>query len=241
MFLRGPATRDCAVSFVMRRIAPYTRFSPVGKSTSSASGLPGEFHRPAAILTQLGQEMGTGGDMPGQAAEMANMDFAGIGSAGPVAYAGDGAPVHVAFGPRFPVVPVFFRVVGTFLILVAAAMWVLPGSTTDADLVLMKLGASLFFLFCGVAVVMVHHSDNVPEACFDPIRREFRVLVKTAAGQPRVVLRRGYDTIGRAHFQNNRVELYDFDGRLLLGLRVTDPARHAALERQLRQLVNICS
>ena len=222
-------------------MAPYTRFSPVGKSTSAASGLPGEFHRLAAILTHFGQEMGTGGETPGQAAEMANMDFAGMGSAGPAAYAGDGTPVHVAFGPRFAVVPVFFRVVGTFLILVAAAMWALPGSTMEADLVLMKLGASVFFLFCGVAVLMVHHADNTPEVCFDPIRRELRVLVKSPDGQPHVVLRRGYDSIGRARFQNNRVELYDFDGRLLLGVRVTDPARRTALETQLRQLVNICN
>lgn len=175
-----------------------------------------------------------------EAAEMANLDHAGLGSPGPAAYAGDGTPVHVAFGPRFAVVPVFFRFVGTFLILVAAAMWALPGSTVEADLVLMKLGASLFFLFCGVALVMFHHAENVPEVCFDPIRRELRVLVKSGDGQPHVVLRRGYDSLGRAHFRNNRVELYDFDGRLLIGLRVTDPARRAALESQLRQLVNIC-
>jgi len=66
MILRGPATRDCAVSFVMRRMAPYTRFRRVGKSASSGADLPGEFHRLAAILTHFGQEMGNGGDMPGR-------------------------------------------------------------------------------------------------------------------------------------------------------------------------------
>ncbi len=135
----------------------------------------------------------------------------------------------------------FFRFIGTFLILVASAMWFLPGSQTDADLVIMKLGVSLFFLLCGLALVMIHHADNVPEVCFDPIRRELRVLVKSGDGQPQTVLRRSYESLGRAHFHKKRVELYDFDGRLLLGVKVRDPARHAALQAQLRQLVNICN
>ncbi|TDK49823.1 hypothetical protein [Antarcticimicrobium luteum] len=168
------------------------------------------------------------------------MDFAGLGPAGPAPYIGDGTPLLIAFGPRYPVVLTVFRAVGVFLILTASAMWFLPGSRSDADLVLLKLGASLFFLLCGLALVMIHHSDNMPEVCFDPIRRELRVLVKAADGLPHVVLRRGYDSLGRVRFHKKRVELYDFDGRLLLGLRLSDPARRAALRSQLRQLVPIC-
>ncbi|TDE40306.1 hypothetical protein [Antarcticimicrobium sediminis] len=134
-----------------------------------------------------------------------------------------------------------FRASGVFLILVASAMWFLPGSQSDADLVIMKLGTSLFFLFCGLALVMIHHSDNLPEVCFDPIRRELRVLVRAVDGQPHIVLRRGYDSLGRVRFHKNRVELYDFDGRLLLGLKVADPIRRAALRSQLRQLASICN
>jgi len=222
-------------------MASYTRFSRGDKPAWTWAGVPGEFHLLAAILTHFGPEMGSGAGQLDRAAEMGQIDFAGLGPVAPEPYAGDGTPVHVGFGPRFALVPVFFRFIGTFLILVAAAMWVLPGSASDADLVLMKLGASLFFLFCGVALVMIHHEENAPEVCFDPIRRELRVLVKSADGQPHVVLRRGYDSLGRVHFHNGRVELYDFDGRLLLGLRVSDPVRRAALENQLSQLVNICS
>jgi len=169
------------------------------------------------------------------------MDFAGLGPAGRAPYAGDGTPVRVAFGPRFPLVPTLFRAAGTFLILVASAMWLLPGSQLSADLVVMKLGASLFFLFCGLALVMIHHADNTPEVCFDPIRRELRVLVKSADGTPRTVMRRSYESLGRVAFHKTRIELYDFDGRLLMALRVGDPARRAGVEAQLRQLVHICS
>ncbi len=175
------------------------------------------------------------------AAIMSKMDFAGFGPVAPAAYNGDSAPVRFAFGPRFPVARTLFRAAGVFLILVASAMWFLPGSQSDADLVIMKLGVSLFFLFCGLALVMIHHSDNMPEVCFDPIRRELRILVHAADGQPHIVLCRGYDSLGRVRFYKSRIELYDFDGGLLLSLKVADPSQRAALRAQLRQLVSICN
>ena len=202
-------------------------------------GLPGEFHPGAAMMTQFAPGMRLGGRTNrDEAAAMVRMDFAGVG---PAPYAGDRAPILITCGPRFPVVATMFRTVGVFLILVASAMWFLPGSQFAADLIVMKLISSLFFLLCGVALVMIHHSDNAPEICFDPIRREFRVLVKAADGRPHIVLRRSYESLGRVQFQKTRVELYDFDGRLLMNLRVTDPGRRAALQAQLRQLVTICS
>ena len=175
------------------------------------------------------------------ATDMAETEFAGNGPARPAPYMGDGTPLQVAFRPRYPLVATVFRAIGVFLILIASAMWFLPDSRLDADLILLKLGASLFFLFCGLALVMIHHSDNAPEVCFDPVRRELRVLANSADGALHIVLRRSYGSLGQVKFYKNRVELYDFDGALLLGLQLSDPARRAALRAQLCQLVPICA
>lgn len=175
------------------------------------------------------------------AKQMAKVDYAGYAPAGSAPSAGDGTPLQIAFGPRYALVPMFFRSVGVFLILVASAMWFLPGARAEADLVLLKLGASLFFLFCGLALVMIHHSDNTPEVSFDPVRRELRVLVNATSGDPHVVLRRSYESLGQVQFYKSRVELYDFDGRMLLSLAIPDAARRAALQAQLRRSVPICT
>eukprot|EP01022_Parablepharisma_sp_SALTPOND_P030723 TRINITY_DN77259_c0_g1_i1.p2 TRINITY_DN77259_c0_g1~~TRINITY_DN77259_c0_g1_i1.p2 ORF type:complete len:227 (+),score=62.31 TRINITY_DN77259_c0_g1_i1:274-954(+) len=183
--------------------------------------------------------MHPGGLRQKDASDMAELDFGGYTPAGPVPFSGDGTLLQIAFGPRYPLVPVLFRAVGVFLILAASAMWFLPGSRSETELILLKLGASLFFLLCGLALVMLHQPENAPEVCFDPIRRELRVVANSADGAPHVVLRRGYESLGQVRFYKSRVELYDFDGRLLLNLRIGDPERRAALEAQLRQLVPI--
>lgn len=174
-------------------------------------------------------------------ANMAQPDVLGPAPAVPAPYTGDRTSVEIAFGPRYPLVPLVLRAVGVFLILTASAMWFLPGGQAEADLILLKLGASLFFLLCGLALVMIHDAGNVPEVCFDPVRRELRVLVAAPDGEPHIGLRRSYESLGQVKFHKARLDLYDFDGRLLMRLRVPDPERRAALRAQLRQSVPICT
>ncbi|MEY8837878.1 hypothetical protein AB9K41_02430, partial [Cribrihabitans sp. XS_ASV171] len=126
-------------------------------------------------------------------------------------------------------------------ILSSAAMWVMPGVTLSAEVALMKFGSSLFFLLCGLALLMMHHADNQPDAYFDPIRRELRVLQKNNRGRPHTILRRSYETLGSARFRDRQVELYDVDGSLLLKLPVQSPEVRQALRMQLSGLVNITS
>lgn len=171
---------------------------------------------------------------------MPQPDVLGPAPAVPAPHTGDRTSVEIAFGPCYPLVPLVLRTVGVFLILTASAMWFLPGGQVAADLILLKLGVSLFFLFCGLALVMIHDADNVPAVCFDPVRRELRVLIPAADGEPYIGLRRSYESLGQVRFHKTRLDLYDFDGRLLLRLRVPDPERRAALRMQLRQSVPIC-
>jgi len=136
---------------------------------------------------------------------------------------------------------VLVRGLGSFLVVTAAAMWFLPGSQTDTDLVVMKLGVSLFFLLSGISLMLLADGVERPRACFDPIRRELRVLAPAVGGRCKTVLRRSYESLGRVEFLRKGVALYDMEGRLLLRLGLQDARQRSALRDQLSRLVNICN
>jgi len=151
----------------------------------------------------------------------------------------DHAPLLVAFAPNWPIRVVMFRVFGTALLLSASAMWLMPGSQLDGELMLLKLGVSIFFFFCGLALLMRNHEDNQPDAYFDPIRHEVRVLQKNDKGRPQTILRRSYDSLGSVDFSRNAVELFDVDGSTLMRLVIDDSNVRKALRAQLSGLVSI--
>lgn len=153
----------------------------------------------------------------------------------------DAVPLMITFSPNWPARKVLFRVFGTALILGSAGMWMLPGSLVSADTALMKLGTSVFFFLCGLALLMMHHEHTQPDAYFDPIRREVRVLQKDNRGRPQTVLRRGYDSLGSAKFTESSLEIYDMDGSTLMRLPIQTAEIRQALRAQLSGLVNIAT
>lgn len=149
----------------------------------------------------------------------------------------DSPPLMLSFAPNWPVRVVIFRIIGTGFIFGASGMWMLPGSMVDKDLMLIKLGVSIFFFFCGLALLMRNHEHNQPDAYFDPIRSEVRVLQRNDRGRPQTILRRSYDSLGKAEFSSNAVELFDVDGTLLMRLLIDDASARVALRKQLGGLI----
>ncbi|SLN44879.1 hypothetical protein TRL7639_02408 [Falsiruegeria litorea R37] len=150
-------------------------------------------------------------------------------------------PLMITFAPNWPIRTVIFRIAGTALILGSAGMWVLPGTSVDPDLIVMKLGLSFFLLLSGMVLLMMHHVDNQPDAYFDPIRREVRVLQKNNRGRPQTVLRRSYESLGSVKFHERQMDLYDVDGSILMKLPLASPEVRQALRNQLSGMVNIAS
>lgn len=148
-------------------------------------------------------------------------------------------PLMITFAPNWPLRAVLFRIAGTALVMGSACMWILPGSDMTADMALIKLSVSLFFLLCGLALLMIHHADNQPDAYFDPIRRELRVLQKNNRGRPQTVLRRSYDSLGSVRFNEHYLEIFDVDGTMLMRLPIESADIRHALRMQLSGLVNI--
>ncbi|MEX0340717.1 MAG: hypothetical protein AB3N11_16960 [Arenibacterium sp.] len=151
----------------------------------------------------------------------------------------DHSPVMLAFQPNWPVRVVMFRVFGTAMILSASMMWLLPGADLGSDMMLFKLGISVFFLFCGLALLMRNHADNQPDAYFDPIRNEVRVLQKNDRGRPQTILRRSYESLGSVDFSKDSVTLYDVDGSRLMKLVIGNSDARQSLRSQLNGMVKV--
>ncbi len=148
-------------------------------------------------------------------------------------------PVKIAFAANWKARILLARVVGAFLIVSAFSMWLMPGSVIGADVWPIKLAASMLFLIIGVSLLTIEVMDPRPDAYFDPIRREVRVLQKNENGRPQTVLRRSYDTLGGARFEDDEVQLYDVDGSLLMKLPLQSADVSRALKGQLSQSVTI--
>lgn len=150
-------------------------------------------------------------------------------------------PIVIRFDYAWKLGAMLCQLLGAVLIFSAALMWVVPGSHNATDLVMIKLGASFLMLFGGIAILMLSHSDNRPDAYFDPVRREVRVLQKTKSGRPETVLRRSFDSLGSARFCEKTLTLYDVDGSLLMRLRLDSADTRHALRQVLIDNVTIAS
>lgn len=149
----------------------------------------------------------------------------------------DHMPVKLGFEGSRMLLHAFMRFTGAVLILCGPGLWLLPGSNADPALLLYKLGASIFFVFCGMALILRNKTYSQPEVYFDPIRREMRILQKNERGRPETVLRRSYDTLGAAKIRARQLEIWDVDGSVLLNIPLADQEARLALRHQLGSLV----
>ncbi len=148
-------------------------------------------------------------------------------------------PVKIAFKVNWKARIVLARIVGAFLIVSAFSMWLMPGSVIGAEVWPIKMVASMLFLIVGVSLLTIEVMDSRPDAYFDPIRREVRILQKNENGRPQTVLRRSYESLGGARFEDDEVQLYDVDGSLLMKLPLQSADVSRALKGQLSQSVTI--
>ncbi len=150
-------------------------------------------------------------------------------------------PVMITLAANWKARMILFRVVGAFLIVMAFSIWLSSGSVMAAEVWPIKLAASLLFLVAGVALLTLEVMDHRPDAYFDPIRREVRVLQKNENGRPQTVLRRSYESLGGARFADNQVELFDVDGSLLMKLPLKSADVGRAIKGQLSGIVTMAA
>lgn len=134
---------------------------------------------------------------------------------------------------------ILFRLFGAAMILSSTGLWLVPGAGADPEMNLIRMGVSVAFLLAGLVLMTAHEPSNRPEACFDPVRREMRVLQRDNRGRPSTVLRRSYESLGGVRLTAASVKMYEADGSLLIELPLQSAAMRSQLRDQLSGAVRI--
>lgn len=150
-------------------------------------------------------------------------------------------PLVLNFEANWRLRTVMLRGLGLAMMVSASGLWLFPGSTADPELNLIKVGLSVLFFVLGLVLATTRDLRQQPEACFDPVRRELRVLRRDTHGQPKTVLRRSYDSIGGARLGQGVVHLFENDGSLLIEVPLSSAAARSQLRDQLSGDVQIFS
>lgn len=150
-------------------------------------------------------------------------------------------PLVLNFEANWRARTVLLRGLGVAILLSATGLWLFPSSVADPELNLIKVGVSVAFFVLGLVLLTVSDPSSHPEACFDPVRRELRILKMDSYGQPKTVLRRSYDTIGGARLTDGAVQLYENDGSLLIEIPLGSVAARSQLRDQLSGAVQLFS
>lgn len=125
------------------------------------------------------------------------------------------------------------RLGGAALMTAAAGLWVQPGASWDADVMLIKLGLSLTLGLAGLAVLQAGRAVPPVEVEIDTIRREVR-LMRGKGRARQLVTRTALAELGPAEVQGNMVRLWSGDGALIAEVALTDPAIRRSLTGALR-------
>lgn len=149
------------------------------------------------------------------------------------------APLNLQLQANWKLRLFLLRALGAVMILSSTGLWLVPGAGADAEMNLIRLGVSVVFLLIGLVLMMAYVPGSRPEACFDPVRRELRLLQRDGRGRPRTVLRRSYDTLGGVRLTASTVQMYEADGSLLIELPVGSAAMRSQLRDQLSGAVGI--
>lgn len=125
------------------------------------------------------------------------------------------------------------RALGVLLVLAALGLWIEPGAHMVTDLVLMKLGVSLFLGFAGLALMQHKSATQDPEVQIDTVRREVRIA--RPRGRHRSVIRRiAIRDLGRAEAAGNVIRLTAANGALLAAITLNDPDTWSSLHGALQ-------
>lgn len=124
------------------------------------------------------------------------------------------------------------RIVAAAMMVAALGLWLSTGADYEAELLLFKLGTSLFLAVLGVALYQHAAEARAPEVEFDQIRRELR-LVKRQFGMQEVVYSKRFEELGDVQMQGSIVTIFDEEGAKIVELPVEDPKIYRLLRRAL--------
>ncbi|WP_299703104.1 hypothetical protein [uncultured Tateyamaria sp.] len=119
------------------------------------------------------------------------------------------------------------RAFGAVLVLTSLGLWIEPGTQMAVDLVLMKLGVSLFLGFAGLALMQDKPQAQDPEVQIDTVRREVRIA--RPRGRRSVIRRIAIRDLGRAEAVGDVIRLTAANGAFLAAITLPDPDAWSSL------------
>ncbi|NIZ13294.1 hypothetical protein HCZ87_07825 [Phaeobacter sp. HF9A] len=129
-----------------------------------------------------------------------------------------GTPLLVSMRPGKSLASMLLRLLGGCMVLSAAGIWLVPGAGEDPELALLRIGVSVAFVFLGLVLLLSRESRVETEIKFDARRAELRIERILPNGCSRLLLRRGYASLGAAKVTGRSVILLEHDGRVLIEL-----------------------
>ncbi|WP_299549368.1 hypothetical protein [uncultured Tateyamaria sp.] len=125
------------------------------------------------------------------------------------------------------------RATGGLLVLASFGLWLEPGSQTAMDLVLMKLGVSLFLGFAGLTLMQDKPRMHEPEVQIDTVRREVRIT-RPDGGRRSIIRRIAIRDLGRAEVVGDVIRLTAANGEFLAAVSLPDPEMWSSLHDALQ-------
>jgi len=125
------------------------------------------------------------------------------------------------------------RLSGVAFLAVAVGLWLEPGAQAHPDLIVIKLGLSLFLGVAGVMILRITVASTQPEIEIDTIRREVRIVRQKCGGRA-VVSGTAIRDLGMAEEGGMSVKLWLANGTLLADVPTADPKIRARLTNVLR-------
>lgn len=125
------------------------------------------------------------------------------------------------------------RLTGAALLLAAAGLWLAPGSSWAAEILLVKLVLSLVAGLAGLALIQNWTAPDAPEVEIDLVRRHVRLL-RRAGAQHEILHECSFAGLGRVEKSKNTLTLWDARGELLAEVAPVDRDVLKALVAGLR-------
>lgn len=126
------------------------------------------------------------------------------------------------------------RLFGVAFLAVAFGLWLMPGSSFESDLLLLKLLLSIVAGFVGIGFLQSGAPKMSPHVEIDTIRREVRLVRASQTATTEVLERCAFDNLAHVEIEGPHVRLWDASGAFMAEVTLTDQKVFARLTAGLR-------
>lgn len=144
-----------------------------------------------------------------------------------------GGSLVLGFKANWPMRRMLLQMLGVALLLCAGGLWMMNAEMMHPGDKVIRVGVCVVFFFLGMVLLTIRPLRPGTEVCFDPVRRELRVLRTNSQGAVRTILRRRYDSLGAARLTSATVQLFEADGSLLFEVPLSTVQSRSLLRDQL--------